>query len=169
MFQILSDTPQKHQNVYEFVADHLDNGKKRFNDFLTSLQVGNKSSFYQTIKKNRTDQRPDPTSKDHKQKNLKDEYQLFVKLFISCQSRECDLQEFFKHGNQSFPVSISDGGKLMSCQKSKLVPILESKSTLPDILPSVQVIIIDGSAMVNARSPRTSKTFKEYANYKRVC
>ena len=102
-----------HPDAAALVADHLDNGKKKFNDFLTSLQVGNKSSFYDTIKKNRTDffsQSPDPTSKDLKQKNLKDECQLFAKLFISCQSRECGLQEFFKHENQSFPASISDGG-----------------------------------------------------------
>lgn len=136
-----------HPDAAALVADHLDNGKKKFNDFLTSLQVGNKSSFYDTIKTHRTDffsKRPDPKSKDLKQKNLKDECQLFAKLFISCQLRECDLQEFFQHENQSFPVFISDGGKLMSSQKSQLVPMLESMSTLPDILPSVEVIIIYG-------------------------
>ena len=51
----------------------------------------------------------------------------------------------------------------MSCQKSQLVPLLESKCTQPGILPSFEVITIDVSAMVNARPPRTSKIFEEYA------
>ncbi|XP_056003733.1 uncharacterized protein LOC130049767 [Ostrea edulis] len=108
-------------------------------------------------------QQPDPSSKHLKQKHLKEECQLFSKLFISCQSRECDFQEFFKHENQAFLASLSDNGKLLSCQKSQLVPLLEDKITLPDVLPGVEVIIINGLDLVNANPPRTSKTFEEYA------
>jgi hypothetical protein len=55
-------------------------------------------SFYQPIKKNKTDffqQMPEPNMGDSKQKTLKDDCRLFSTIFISCQSREDDLMEIF--------------------------------------------------------------------------
>ena len=80
-------------------------------------------------------------------------------MFISCQSRECDLLEFFHHENQSFPAALSDGGKLHSGQKSLLASILEAKIASR---PEASAIIVEGSALINALSPRASKTFEEY-------
>lgn len=94
---------------------------------------------------------------------LKEDCQLFSKLFISCQSRECDLKEFFRHENQSHPAALSDGGKLHTCQKSHLTTILESQVTTPEAEPDTDTIIIDGAALVNSLPPRSSKTFEEYA------
>ena len=87
----------------------------------------------------------------------------FSRLFISCQSRDCDLQEFFRHENQSFSASLSDSGKLHTCQKSQLATILETYLTLSDTEQEAEVMIIDGSALVNSLLPQTSKTFEEYA------
>ena len=67
-----------------------------------------------------------------KQKVLNDDRQLFSKMFTSCQSRECDLYDFFRHENHPFPAALSDGGKLCTCQKSQLAAVLESHVTLPD-------------------------------------
>ena len=58
---------------------------------------------------------------------------------------------------------MSDGGKLHSCQKSQLATILESLVTILDTEPPADVIIIDGSALVNSLPPRSSKTFEDYA------
>ena len=127
---------------------------------------GELSSFYEPIKRNKLDfftQKPDPVPGALKQKVLKDDCRLFSKLFISCQSRECDLLEFFKHENQSFPAALSDCGNLHSCQKSQLASILEKDITCPDTKPNATAIVIDGSALVNSLPPRTSKTFGEYA------
>ena len=88
---------------------------------------------------------------------------LFSRLFISCQTRECDLREFFQYENQSTPASLSDSGKLYSCQKSQLVDILKNKANMPDSEPSADSIIIDGTAMVNASAPGISKFFDEYS------
>ena len=55
-----------------------------------------------------------------KQNVLKDYCQLFSKLFIPCQSRECDLYDLFRHENHPFPAALSDGGKLHTCQKFQL-------------------------------------------------
>ena len=86
------------------------------------------------------------------------------KLFISCQSKECDFLEFFHHENQSFPAALSDGGKLHSGQKSPLASILEAKIAVPDARPEASAIIVNGSALINALTPRAFKTFEEYAN-----
>ena len=60
-----------------------------------------------------------------------------------------DLHEFFRHENQSFPASLSNGGRLHVCQKSQVATVLEGKVTLPDAEPVTDAIIMDGSALVN--------------------
>jgi hypothetical protein len=90
-----------HPSVAEMVASQYDNGKTRFNEFLKGLDT-DEYSFYQPIKKNKTDffqQKPEPNMGDSKQKTLKDDCRLFSTIFISCQSREDDLMEFFQHEN----------------------------------------------------------------------
>ena len=67
-----------------------------------------------------------------------------------------------RHEEQPFPA-LSDSEKLHTCQKSQLVEIPESQATIPDTAPEVNVIIIDGSAFVNALSSYASKTFSDYA------
>ena len=66
---------------------------------------------------------------------LKDDCRLFSRLFISCQSRQCDLQEFFKHENQTSPASLSDSGKFHTCQKSQLAELLQAQVAIPDKEP----------------------------------
>ena len=124
----------------------------------------NPNSFYEPIRKNKLDfSQNKPVAEPPKQKQLKDDCQLFSKLFISCQSRECDLLEIFQHENQLFPASLSKGGKIYSRQKSQLTSILEKHILLPDQESEVDDIIIDGSALVHALPPKRSKTFADYA------
>ena len=88
-----------HSSVAEMVASHCDNGKTRFNEFLKGLDTED-CSFYQAIKKNKTDffqQKPEPNAGDSKQKTLKYDCRLFSTLFISCQFRKCDLMDIFQH------------------------------------------------------------------------
>ena len=85
---------------------------------------------------------------------------LFIKLFISCQSRECDLQDFFQHANQSSSAALSDIVRLHHCQKSQIASVLEDTVTLTETLPDVEVIINYVSALVNSTQPRMSKTFE---------
>ncbi|KAJ8410237.1 hypothetical protein AAFF_G00202180 [Aldrovandia affinis] len=154
-----------HHTAAELIGTHLEKCKVRFQEFMKGLEGEEESTFYEPIKKNRVDFfRQVPASVDSsKQKVLKEDCQLFSKLFISCQSRECDLKEFFRHENQSHPAALSDGGKLHTCQKSHLTTILESQVTTPEAEPDTDTIIIDGAALVNSLPPRSSKTFEEYA------
>ena len=150
----------------ETVITHLQNGKTRFKEFMKGLESGDMSSFYKTIKRNKLDfsnQKPEPVTGALKQKGLKDECRLCSKLFIACQPRVCDLLQFFKHENQSFPAALSDDGKLHSFQKSQLASILERNITCPENRSDATAIVIDGSALVNSIQPRAKRKFGEYA------
>ena len=140
----------------EMVISHHQNGKIRFPEFMKGLESDDMSSFYKPINRKNIDffnQKPEPVTGALKQKVLKDDYHLLSKLFIFCQSRECDWLQFFKHENQSFPAALSDGGKLHSCQKSQLASILERNITCPENRPDATAIVIDGSALVNSLPP----------------
>lgn len=141
---------------------HHARGKEQFTSFIDGLKKEDTSRFYEPIKKNKIDFFSHEPNKS-KDKIIKEDCQLFSRLFISCQTRECDLREFFQYENQSTPASLSDSGKFYSCQKSQLVDILKDKVTMPDSEPSADSIIIDGTAMVNASAPGRSKSFDEYA------
>ncbi|KAJ8046459.1 hypothetical protein HOLleu_05133 [Holothuria leucospilota] len=153
-----------HPSAAKLISTHYEKGKARFEEFMKGLEE-KVSIFYEPIKKNRIDffcQEP-VSSEISKEKAIKKDCQLFSKLFISCQNRECDLNEFFRHENHPLPAALSDDGKLHLCQKSQLATILEALVTIPDKEPEADCIIIYGSALVNSLPPRTSKTFEEYS------
>ncbi|CAE1318539.1 unnamed protein product [Acanthosepion pharaonis] len=142
------------------VASHLEKGKEQFQTFMDKLKTDSQH-FYQLINRNNKDffkTSTDPTEKSETQL-LKEDCQLFFRLFISCQSRECDLPEFFKHENLSFPPSLSKRGKLHVATKSDLVGVLQTKVELPDTKPETDVV--DGAFLVNTITPRKPKTFEE--------
>ena len=88
--------------------------------------------------------------------------QLFSKLYIGCQNREGNLDEFFSHENQGSPSSLSDGGRIRQGSKSDLIPCIE-KMIETDEKPAPSVLILDGVAIVQMLKPRLSKTFLEYS------
>ena len=153
-----------HTRAVALLGQRYDRGKEQFLKFMDALESGDENMFYQPIKKNKLAFfKQGPAASNPKQKTLKEDCRLFSQLFISCQSRKCDLQEFFKHESQPVPAALSDNGKLHSCQKSQLVEILEAQIVKSDIEPEADVIIIDGSALLNALPPQASKTFDDYA------
>ena len=156
-------------------AEHADNilniaarGVEQHKAFLLKLHDGEeKSAFYEPLKKNKfrlfnLKQKPD--SSKTKMENLKDDCNLFSRLFISCQSRQCDLQEFFEHENQKCPPSLSQNGMLNSSVKSQLMPILEDGLEMLKTAPNVDSLVIDGASLVNSKQPGSSRTFDDYAN-----
>ena len=91
---------------------------------------------------------------------------MFARLYISCQSRDGDLDEFFKHENQGCPPSLSNLGKLrLPRKKSELVECLQDGVTLQSSMPTgINTIIIDAAAIVNMIKPGVEKTFTGYAD-----
>lgn len=98
--------------------------------------------------------------------SLKSDVSLFSRLYIACQSRNGNLDEFFCHENQPCPPSLSQNGKLRLVNKADLLHCLENCLELDDYqAPSshFDVIILDGAAVVNFLKPHAAKTFDDYA------
>lgn len=122
----------------EMVGTHHQRGKDQFQSSMKALENKDDCSFYHPVKKNTIsffEQALKQPGNPFKEKVLKDDCQLFSRLLISCQNRQCDLQEFFKRENQSSPASLSDSGKLHACQKSQVAEILQAQVNIPDSEP----------------------------------
>ena len=86
---------------------------------------------------------------------------LFSRLFIACQSRELDLDDFFMHENQTAPPSLSLMGEMRTGTKSDLLDCLPITSNID--IPVPEVRILDGAVIVNILPPTGCKTFLDYA------
>ena len=62
------------------------------------------------------------------------------------------------------PPSTSHLGSLRLFAKSSLLQCLKGLAMPTDEMPAVDVIILDGAAIVNKLKPSTAKTFGTYAN-----
>lgn len=98
--------------------------------------------------------------------SIKKDCSIFSRLYISCQTRDGDLDEFFKYENQGYPPSLSDQGNLrLPNKKSELTQCLEALTKPESNMPKdLEVTIIDGAAVVNMIKPNvTQRTFSDYA------
>ena len=95
---------------------------------------------------------------------LKNDCGLFSRLYVSCQTRDGDLDTFFTHENQAAPPSLSVGGKLRLGTKADLLHCLDLEEKQSVNAPIVDVKLFDGAAIVQMLKPGTAKTFQEYAD-----
>ncbi|CAC5382291.1 unnamed protein product [Mytilus coruscus] len=103
-------------------------------------------------------------SKEKRQiSSLKQNCSLFSQLYVSCQVRDSDLDQFFRHENLSYPPSLSQFGQLRLGSKSDLLVPLEKKCVIVTENPDVDAIILDGAVIVNILKPRFCKTFEDYS------
>ena len=91
--------------------------------------------------------------------SLKNDCSLFSRLFIASQMRDGDLDDFFAHENQACPPALSQMGKMRLGTKSDLVGCLEDMIPSQENVasPHVEVIILDGAAIVNMLVPGGAK------------
>ena len=69
---------------------------------------------------------------------------LYANLYVACQSRDGDLDNFFAHENHSFPVAISEYGKLRkSTNKSDYLDCLDVYVKKSFESPDVDMKVID--------------------------
>ena len=94
-----------------------------------------------------------------KLQSVKTDCQLFSKLYIGCQSRDGDLDEFFSHEN---PPSLSDCGRIRPGTKFDLIHCMD-KLVCSVESPKPTVLILDGAACVQKLKPQFCKTFQEYS------
>ena len=98
--------------------------------------------------------------------DAKEDSSLCSRLWIACQTRKGDPQEFFKHENHLAPPSLSLRGEMRVCKKADLLTTLIKATGDPTTAttPPVTAKMIDGAATVNMLRPGTSRNFQEYAN-----
>lgn len=78
---------------------------------------------------------------------MKQNCSLFSQLYVSCQVRNGDLVEFFKHENQAYPPSLAQFGDLRHGSKSDLLVQLEKTTESSNEAPSVDALVLDGAAL----------------------
>ena len=95
---------------------------------------------------------------------LKQDVELFSRLFIVSQNRQLDLDTFFQYENQPFPPALSTNGDLYFGQKADLLTLLEDyarNTTFSHV--NCEGLIIDGAALVNILQPgKELNTFDQY-------
>ena len=99
----------------------------------------------------------------HKLTCFKNNVQLFTWLYISCQTRDGNLDEFFRHENQACPPALSDGWSLRLGTKSDLLACFQEIADERSEAPPTTSLVIDGAAIVQMLKPTACKNFREYA------
>ena len=136
-----------------FVKERLIERSKAIDDVIHR----NKFKLFNTIQRSVSKSKLQVTS-------LKCDVELFSKLYIGCQTREGNLEEFFHHENQAYPPALSDGGKLHLGNKSDLLACLIDQSEYQSDTPVISNVIIDGAVIVQMLKPAAVKNFDEYAS-----
>ena len=86
---------------------------------------------------------------------------LFMRLYIACQTRGGDLDQFFSHDIQAVPPALLCGGKQRIGTKADLLHCFEScVASKPQSTPEVDAIILDGVVVVHMLHRGTAKTFQ---------
>ena len=144
-------------------------GIRQYQDYVTKVLEDHTASIHEPIKKQALALFKKPhikgTSKQGKKlKVLQNNVALFGQLYISMQSRDGNLEEFFAHEIQSFPPSLSDLGKLhLPNTKSDLLKCLE-QSVLSDPPSNYDCIVLDGAVIVHCLPTKAVSTFNEYVD-----
>ena len=144
--------------------------KAQYDQFVTERLVERSVSIFKPLKRNRIapfGRKPflHSTAKAKQQlTSVKKDCVLFSQLYIGCEVRGGDVDDFFQHENQSAPPSLSDCGKLRFCAKSDLLTCFEKISAKQrHIVLDGLAVILDGAVVVQMLKPRCVKTFGEYA------
>lgn len=144
-------------------------GQEQLDSFVEERLVKRNKAVTDTIKRNNlplfSNPRKSPTKEKQDIVSLKQNCSLFSQLYISCQVRQGNIDEFFSHENQVYPPSISKFGELRLGIKSDLLKCLEKLSVSRTTTPVVDALLIDGAALVNMLKPNGAcKTFSDYSN-----
>ena len=154
-------------SVIEPVRSAYKIGKDQFDLFVKERLMERKVSVDEVLSRNKLTLFTTKHLSEKKGKQqlmlMKSDMQLFSRLYIACQTLDGNLDEFFRHENQSCPPSLSNMGNLRLGGKSDLLHCLENLSAAKSEAPAVTDITLDGPAIVQMLKPGISKTFEVYA------
>ena len=144
-------------------------GQQQYNSYVQDRLVERSTPIHDPIKRNKLALFKNPEPKvipkaKLQASSLKTDCSLFSRLFISCQVRDGNLDDFFQYENQLYPPSISDFGSLHSGTQSDLLGCLRGNTSVRPT--DIETIVIDGAALVHILQPDISKhkVFDDYAH-----
>ena len=159
------------ETVFDAVNKVQELGLEQYKTFVKERLVERTKPLHDSIKKNmlclfHTPKRRQKTKAQEVMAEMKSDRNLFSRLYVACQVRDGNLDEFFSYENHPCPPSLSDGGKLRLGTKSDIVHCLEDTlvTTVDEdtTLGVADVFVLDGAAIVNMLRPGSSKTFRDY-------
>ena len=155
--------------VVETVKNIEQIGKSQYTQYIEERLYHHTKAIAEPIKKNNLplfNNRPAKNSKSKSQvASLKNDCILFSRLYIACQSRDGNLEEFFKHENQECPPALSQTGNLRTGSKADILECLSKVVPPVTDAPTVDAKVLDGSVIVHLLQPGATKTFQEYADH----
>ena len=164
------------QKVINTVRNIEQFGRECYNSFVSERIEKQEKNIMHVLSRNSlplfSTSPPKITKAKTQMSSLKSDCSMFSKLYIALQTRDGDINTFFKHENGLTPPSLCDDGMMFKGTKSDIVPLLEStcppvntQTTLNQSPPSpkVEALIIDGAVVVNLVAPDLQMTFEEYA------
>ena len=84
---------------------------------------------------------------------MKNDVELFSRLYITCQTRDGNLEDFFQQENQAWPPALSDGGRLRLGTKSDILTCLDDLSPSQTKTHDATCIVLDGAAIKQMMKP----------------
>ena len=140
---------------------------EQYSSYKEGVFILGSKSIYETIKRNKLSLYKNTNtvviSKTQKKVvSLKQDCQLYSNLYVACQNREGDLEEFFAHENHAYPLSLSIYGEMRSTDKSDTIKIFESLVEKSSVKPDFTVEVLDGAAVVQTVVPKCSTNFGQY-------
>ena len=139
-------------------------GQQQFQTFTKESLVERTKPIDDTIHRNRlklfVGSRKNTSSKEKQQLTLMKSYvELFARLYITCQTRDGNLEDFFQQENQAWPPALSDGGRLRLGTKSYILTCLDDLSPSQTKTHDATCIVLDGAAIKQMMKPAAAKPF----------
>ena len=130
------------KDVVNTVQGIVNLGQQQYNDFIDKRFLKGEKSISEPIKRNKLALFSNQKPRSIKQSSLgvlKSDLALFARLYMACQTRGGNLQEFFRHENQPWPPSLAHLGDLRSGNKAGLVISLTTHASRPPLPAAVQL------------------------------
>lgn len=144
-------------------------GKEQYETFVKERLVTSHKMISEAIKQNNFPLMKEKPKRHisalaKKMNMLKQNVEIFSKMYIATLNRNGDVDEFFRFENQQFPPSLSDSGQLRGNKKSDLLVSLEKLNHSIGVHPTnCSAIILDGGTLIHLLKPKESaKTFDDY-------
>ena len=159
-------------SVVNTIMPAEDIGTRQYPKFVAERVNVNTTAFNDTIHKNslpllNSSSEKKPAKSASKISNLHNGVYLFSWMYISCQARDSNMDDFFMHENHAWPPTLATNCIMHHTNKSDLMECLESLVPQPESAPNFDVKIVGGAALVHTLDPKKSKvpvkTFQDYS------